>query len=323
MCAALTRSFYGRRHELRRNTPEVRLSGVFPAAITPHRPGTWEADFGAALELMDFLANGGADGICLLGSTGEFLHFDFEQRRRLVHLCRKRCRVPLIVNVTHSTLAGALQLADDALASGADALMVAPPYYFRYAAEEVEEFYRVFARETGRQTPLFLYHIPQFTSGIALATVRRLVREGLYQGIKDSSCDWANFLGLLELKKECSLAVFSGSEVDSARALRAGADGLILANACALPEIVCGMAQAIRSGDEAAADRHYATLLEFNAWIARFPAPVGVKRAMELRGQISGSPAVPLAPATQLLMDEFSSWFGPWISTATGAGKIG
>ena len=259
-----------------RATADVRLGGVFPAAITPHRPGTWEADFGAALELMDFLANGGADGICLLGSTGEFLHFDFEQRRRLVHLCRKRSRVPLVVNVTHSTLAGALHLADDALASGADALLLAPPYYFRYAAEEVEEFYREFARETGRQKPLLLYHIPQFTNGIALATVQRLVREGLYQGIKDSSCDWANFQALLELKKECPLIVFSGSEVDSARALRAGADGLILANACALPEVVCGMVRAIRAGNDGQADAQYARLLEFDDWITRFPAPMGV-----------------------------------------------
>ena len=305
-----------------RGSSAVQLSGVFPAAITPHRPGTWEADFGAALELMDFLANGGADGICLLGSTGEFLHFDFEQRRRLVHLCRKRSRVPIVVNVTHSTLAGALQLADDALSCGADALMLAPPYYFRYSAEEVEEFYRVFARNAGCQVPLLLYHIPQFTNGIPLATVERLARDGLYQGIKDSSCDPVNFQGLLDLKKECPLVVFSGSERGSAGALRAGADGLILANACALPEVVCGMAKAIRMGNHAEAETQYARLLEFDAWITHFPAPVGVKRAMELRGQKSGSPAVPLAPATQVLMDEFSVWFRHWFPAVVADARL-
>ena len=292
---------------------EVQLSGVFPAAITPHRPGTWEPDFTAALELMDFLATRGAQGICLLGSTGEFLHFDFEQRQRLVHLCRKRSRVPIVVNVTHSTLAGALQLADGAIAAGADALMLAPPYYFRYSAEEVEEFYRVFARETGSAVPLLLYHIPQFTNGVAMESVERLVREGLYQGIKDSSCDWANFEALLALKKQRPFAVFSGSERDSARALRAGADGLILANACALPEIVSGMARAIASGEEAAAARYYGALMEFDQRIMRFPAPVGVKRAMELRGQKSGSPAVPLGPEKQALMSEFAAWFPDWL----------
>jgi 4-hydroxy-tetrahydrodipicolinate synthase len=295
---------------------EIQLAGVFPAAITPHRPGTWEPDFTAALELMDFLAAGGAQGICLLGSTGEFLNFNFEQRQRLVHLCGKRSRVPIVVNVTHSTLAGALQLADGAIAAGADALMLAPPYYFRYSAGEIEEFYRVFARETGSAVPLLLYHIPQFTNGIAMESVERLVRAGLYQGIKDSSCDWVNFEALLALKRETPFVVFSGSERDSLRALRAGADGLILANACALPEMVSGMARAVAAGDDASADRWFNLLLEFDSWISRFPAPVGVKRAMELRGQKSGSPAVPLGPERQALMIEFAAWLPGWLRSA-------
>jgi 4-hydroxy-tetrahydrodipicolinate synthase len=299
-----------------RPKPEARLAGVFPAAITPHRPGTWEPDFTAALELMDFLAQRGSSGVCLLGSTGEFLHFDFEHRRRLVHLCKKRSSVPILVNVTHSTLAGALHLADDAIAAGADGLMIAPPYYFRYGDEEVEQFYRVFAREAGKHVPLVLYHIPQFTTGIAIETVQKFAREGLYQGIKDSSSDWGNFEALLELRKERPFAVFSGSELDSARALRAGADGLILANACALPEIVSCMAKAIAAGDERRATAFHEKLTEFNSWITRFPAPIGVKRAMELRGQKSGSPAIPLGPGKQKLLDEFAAWFSGWIREA-------
>ena len=118
------------------------------------------------------------------------------------------------------------------------------------------------------------------------------------------------------------LVVFSGSERGSAGALRAGADGLILANACALPEVVCGMAKAIRMGNHAEAETQYARLLEFDAWITHFPAPVGVKRAMELRGQKSGSPAVPLAPATQVLMDEFSVWFRHWFPAVVADGRL-
>ena len=295
---------------------EIRLAGVFPAAITPHRPGTWEPDFTAALELMDFLAAGGANGICLLGSTGEFLHFDFEHRRRLVHLCKKRSRVPILVNVTHSTLAGALHLGDDAISAGADGLILAPPYYFRYGPEEVEEFYRAFAREAGGQIPLLLYHIPQFTNGISIDAVRRLAREGLYQGIKDSSCDGPNFAALLALKQECAFTVFSGSERDSMHALQAGADGLILANACALPELVCGMAKSLAAGDEPGARACYEKLMEFDRWITRFPAPIGVKRAMELRGQKSGSPALPLGPVNQALMNDFAVWFRDWMKSA-------
>jgi dihydrodipicolinate synthase/N-acetylneuraminate lyase len=54
--------------------PQFELRGVFAAAITPHRAGVEGPDFSAMLELVDFLAAGGVRGVCLLGTTGEFLN---------------------------------------------------------------------------------------------------------------------------------------------------------------------------------------------------------------------------------------------------------
>ena len=49
--------------------PDNSIGGVFVAAVTPHREKTYEADVGATLELVDFLAAAGVNGIALLGST--------------------------------------------------------------------------------------------------------------------------------------------------------------------------------------------------------------------------------------------------------------
>jgi dihydrodipicolinate synthase/N-acetylneuraminate lyase len=76
------------------------------------------------------------------------------------------------------------------------------------------------------------------------------------------------------------------------------------------------MAKAIAAGDEGRATAFHEKLTEFNSWITRFPAPIGVKRAMELRGQKSGSPAIPLGPGKQKLLDEFAAWFSGWIREA-------
>src|SRR5438270_712838 len=132
---------------------QLKLAGVFAAAVTPHRAGTHEADYSGSLDMLDFLAAGGVDGICLLGSTGEFLNYAFPERQRLVYLGSKRSRVPLLVGTGHSTLAGALQLAEEAIHAGADGLLLMPPYFFRYAQREIEEFYIQFARETGDAVP--------------------------------------------------------------------------------------------------------------------------------------------------------------------------
>ena len=46
-------------------------NGIYAAAVTPHRREGHEADFGAMLELVDFISRAGVQGVCLLGPAGE------------------------------------------------------------------------------------------------------------------------------------------------------------------------------------------------------------------------------------------------------------
>jgi dihydrodipicolinate synthase/N-acetylneuraminate lyase len=296
------------------------LTGVFAAAVTPTRPGTHDADVSGLLDLLDFLAAGGVDGICLMGSTGEFLNFSFSDRQRLLYLGNKRSRVPLIAGVGHSTFIGALQLAEEAIAGGADGLLLMPPYFFPYRQAEIEEFYRQFARETGDAVPIMLYNIPQFTSRIEFETARRLLDSGLFAGIKDSSGDWPYFEQLLGLRRERPFALFAGNDRIALRALREGADGVLSGCACAVPELVAGLHRAWRAGDHRKADALNAQLLEFIEWIEKFPTPMGIKRAVELRGLKGGQSAVPLSAGTLRQWEEFSTWFSAWSREWTGKG---
>jgi 4-hydroxy-tetrahydrodipicolinate synthase len=293
---------------------QIRLSGVFPAAITPHHPTTREADYAGALELVDFLAAAGVDGICIFGSTGEFLNYSFAERQRLLSLAVKRSRVPLIAGVSHSTLSGALQLADGAISAGADALMLMPPYFFPYEQDEMEQFFREFARETRDAVPILLYNNPSVSTGIEIATVRRLLETGSFAGIKDSSADWPYFEQLLALRNELRFALFGGPELLAGRALRAGANGVISGCACAVPELVVALARAIAAGDVALADTLDARLIEFATRAAQFPWPVAIRRSVELRGQKSGPLAIPLSPQNERSLKDFSVWFQEWFA---------
>jgi 4-hydroxy-tetrahydrodipicolinate synthase len=294
---------------MRRAARQLKLAGVFAAAVTPTRPGTLEADYSGLLDLLDFLAEAGVDGICLMGSTGEFLNFSFSDRQRLVYLSAKRSRVPLIAGVGHSTLPGALQLADEAIAGGADGLLLMPPYFFNYNQPEIETFYRQFAVETGDAVPIMLYNIPQFTSKIEFETARRLIDTGMFAGIKDSSGDWAYFERLLAMKRDRPFSLFAGHDRIALRALREGADGVLSGCACAIPETVVALQKAAAAGDRERAEAMNARLGEFIDWIEKFPTPMGIKRAVELRGQKAGSPGTPLAAETARAMEAFSVWF--------------
>jgi dihydrodipicolinate synthase/N-acetylneuraminate lyase len=295
--------------KLGRAARQIKLSGVFAAAVTPNRPGTLDADFTGLMDLLDFLADAKVDGICLLGSTGEFLNYSFGDRQRLIYLGAKRSRVPLIVGVGHSTLRGALQIAEEAISSGADALLLMPPYFFPYSQNEIEHFYREFARETGDAVPIMLYNIPQFTSQIEPGTVRLLLDTGFFAGIKDSSGDWNYFEQLLAMKNELPFALLAGHDRIALQALRAGADGVLSGCASAIPELLVAIYKTNSAGEHEKADRLNQTLTDFVDRIERFPAPVAIKRAVEIRGQKAGEPSVPLAPENDAALAEFAAWF--------------
>jgi dihydrodipicolinate synthase/N-acetylneuraminate lyase len=226
----------------------------------------------------------------------------------VLYLAVKRSRVPLIAGVSHSTLGGALQLADEAIAAGADGLILMPPIFYPYTQCDIEEFYLQFARETGDAVPILLHNMPQCTSEIEVETVRRLITSGRFAGIKDASGDWDYFSQLLQLKREMRFAIMCGADRFAARALAEGADGAISASACAVPELVVRLAANPQN------ELLHARLGEFVEWVNRFPFPVAIKRAVELRGQKSAPPLTPLAPGTAQLLADFSAWFPTWFN---------
>ncbi|MGB9612544.1 MAG: dihydrodipicolinate synthase family protein, partial [Bryobacteraceae bacterium] len=143
------------------------LSGVNAAALTPRRPGETKPDTGALFELLDFLAGAGVQGVVLMGTTGEFVHFDLADRRRLVEQAVRRSRLPVIASVAHATLDGALELARAAAGAGASALLIMPPYFFRYRQPEIKEYLLRFAAELKGAAPVYLYNIPFFANELS------------------------------------------------------------------------------------------------------------------------------------------------------------
>ncbi len=288
------------------------LCGVNVAAITPRRQGP-EVDLAATFELIDLLCASGVHGVALMGSTGEFLHFEVEERMRLVELGVKRSRVPVQVGVAHSTFDGAVALGRAAADAGAAALLIMPPYFFRYGQEEIREFYLAFARELKDAAPLVLYNIPVFSSAIEPSTAVDLLSTGLFAGIKDSSGIWDDFLFLKTAREKQRFALLVGNDRIYARAREAGADGVISGCACAVPELLLAIDRAIQAGTAEAVARLDARLKEFISWIERFPAPLGVREAVRLRGITTGPDAAPLGSNARARLAEFGEWFRAWL----------
>lgn len=288
------------------------VGGVWAASITPRRESGHEVDLGAALEIIDFLNGFSIEGIALFSSIGEFVHFDFEDRMKLVQMAIRRSRKPVIVNATHSTYSGTLTLADAALEAGAVGILAMPPYYFHYSQDALREYFNGLARDL--RGPIFLYNIPFFTTPIEAETAAELLSSGAFAGMNDSGGRDDYFQQIHAVPNRERIRVLVGNDKIFARVRREGADGLISGVAMMAPELMVALDTAIEAGNAEEIARLEALLNECFPWLDRFPVPVAIKMAASFRGLKVGPLALPSGTSEKELLREFENWFRDWRS---------
>jgi N-acetylneuraminate lyase len=155
---------------------DFRLTGLVAAAFTPMHPdGSLNPD--QVGPVVDYLVDHGISAVYVCGSTGEGPLMTSEERRATAAAFVRAAagRLPVVVQVGHSSLAEARQLAAHAQQIGADAVSAVCPYYFR--PESVEVLLDCLAEITAGAPglPFYYYHIPAIT-GVGLDMVELLRR---------------------------------------------------------------------------------------------------------------------------------------------------
>ena len=292
--------------------PQV-ASGVYAALATPRRPNLMEADAAAMLDYLDVVVEAGVDGLVLFGSTGEFIHFSNEERMRVIALAIRRSRVPVLVNVSHSTLEGAVELAENAVGAGAAGVLIMPPYYYRYADHQLQSFFESFLKELDNDTLRYLYNIPSCTNTISPQLAKHLLVSGAFTGIKDSSQDSALFETLRALRTERQFSWLLGHEALYVQGRLAGADGEVSGVAAAIPELPVALDRAVRNARLQEANRLQARMAEFLEWIEKFPGTVAIKQCAAHRGWPLGHFVFPLGQQTEADLAAFRHWLDDWL----------
>jgi dihydrodipicolinate synthase/N-acetylneuraminate lyase len=289
------------------------LEGVYAAAITPRRLGSQDINLGVMWDLIDFLCERRIQGIALLGSTGEFVHYSASERMRVMGLAPKRSRVPVLINVSTSTLDGTVELAQAAAASGAAGVLVMPPYFFRYSDETVRTFYRELADEAEISIPILAYNIPVFTNEIHPDVATDLLREGVIHGIKDSGGNWEYLRRLIAVRREQPFTLMVGNDTLCCRAIPEGVSGVISGTASAVPELMMAVHRTMATGDAEKANRLDRRVAEFSEWTDRLPVPVAIREATAARGFKAGPHATPLSEHDEQVAARFREWFQGWL----------
>ena len=141
-------------------------------------------------EVLAYLKDNGADGVVVLGTTGEFPSFSVAERKKIAETAFKhRNGLNIIVSPGTSNFPETLELSQHAEANGADGLLVVPPFYYR--RPRLDGLTRYFSMLFERvKIPINLYHIP-FATGVPISheLLHAMEKYPNLTGIKDSVSD--------------------------------------------------------------------------------------------------------------------------------------
>ena len=237
-----------------------RHRGVVVPMVTPFTAGE-ELDEKAVRTIIDYLLEGGVDGVFVLGTTGESASIPMAMRSRLIRLTAAHVagRALVYAGISDNCLSHSLELARESFGLGVDAVVAHPPCYFQLSQEELFDYFTLLADNI--KGPLLLYNIPSTTHiSLPLEVIARLSEHPNVVGLKDSentSGRPEQTVKLVGGREDFSL--FMGVSVLSARAFALGMDGSVPSSGNLVPQLWHRMYLAAQKGDWPEVERMQAT----------------------------------------------------------------
>lgn len=228
----------------------LKLSGIIPPMVTPLTDRD-QLDLVGLERLIEHMLSGGVHGLFILGTTGEAPSLSYRLRREHIS---KVCqlvdhRVPVLVGITDTSFVESVGMAQHAAEAGADAVVLATPYYFPAGQTELMDYVEHLVAEL--PLPLVLYNMPSLTKvWFELETLQKLTAVKQIIGIKDSSGDLSYFASLMTLKQtRPDWSIMIGPEAMLPQAMALGGDGGVTGGANPFPKLFVELYAASLAGD--------------------------------------------------------------------------
>ena len=213
------------------------LKGIIPPVITPLLDNSI-IDVQGLEKLVEHLISGGVHGLFILGTTGEAPSLNCKLRKEFIKLTCELVnhRIPIMVGITDTSFEGSLEIAEYSQLVGADAVVVAPPYYIPISQSEMMDYLENLIPRL--PLPLMLYNMPSYTKlHLTIKTVKAAQELGAI-GIKDSSGDMLYLFSLIEeFKKSPEFSVITGTELFIPETIMQGGHGAIAGGANMFPRL--------------------------------------------------------------------------------------
>ena len=250
--------------------------------------------------ILQRVADGQPDSICVLGSTGAYAYLDPDQRHAVAEaaMAQVGSRVPVIVGVGALRTDTAVDLARHAARIGAAGLLVAPMSYTPLTEDEV--FHHFAAIAAASDLPICIYNNPgttHFTFSTAL--LARLATLPTVRAVKMplvASGDFAGQIAELRAALPDGFSIGYSADWGCAPAMLAGADAFYSVAAGLWPHPMLRMVSAAQRGDAAEVGRIDAALAPLWALFKTRSSFRTVHRAANLLELTTAQPPRPVLP---------------------------
>jgi L-threo-3-deoxy-hexylosonate aldolase len=269
--------------------------GIYSPVMTFFDPDTEDVDYPSCRKHAVRLCEAGLVGIIVMGSNGEAVHLNKEEKIKITQETRAALdeagfsHIPVIVGASENSIRGTVELCEALHDAGAEYTLLVAPSYYRYAIDEDAMFEYFTKVADGSPLPVIIYNYPGAVAGIDMDSdfLIRLAKHPNIVGTK-FTCGNTGKLTRVALATNAVTArgegsgymAFGGMADFTAQTAMSGGSGIIAGGANVLPKTCVKVWNLWAEGkyDEAIAMQK---VLSKGDWVLTKAAIPGTKSAIQ------------------------------------------
>lgn len=295
------------------------FEGLSVAMVTPFRNGAIDRD--ATARLVEWMIEGGVQGLVVSGSTGEAATCTVEERRQLWAFVKERVkgRVWIVAGTGTNATADSIALTKMAEEVGVDGAMVVTPFYNKPTPKGQAAHFAAVARST--KLPVVLYNVPGRTGTNTLPDTLAMVQDvPNIVAVKEAS---GSLDQMSQVKTKTRFTLLSGDDSLTLPCIAVGGEGIISVVGQLAPREMRTLTDHARAGRFAEARTAHEKLAPLfkAAFVESNPAPA--KFLLSEMGLIANElrlPLVPVEPASEKVILEAARKVGVTLAGAAARG---
>lgn len=282
--------------------------GLGVALITPFT-AEQAVDYDALEELVDSLLKGGADFLCILGTTAETPCLENDEKQEIIRRIveQNNGRVPLLLGCGSNNTASVVQYLKETDLNGIDGVLIVTPYYNKPSQEGLYQHFSAVAAATDK--PVVLYNVPGRTGvNLQASTTLRIAGDcPNVVAIKEASGKLDQIETIIQNAPD-GFEVLSGDDAVTFELLSLGAVGVISVIGNAYPEAFGTMVHAVLKENMPEALALHRKLHPLYSLMTADGNPAGIKSLLTAQGKIKNVLRLPLVPATTVTLDAIKEY---------------